>query len=131
MRWLGLSFWHCSWVSELELDVYHPAMYRIYMRKNDMDEPPPLEDGSSYGGKEKKKKIVDDDPDNLEERFYKYGVRPDWLTIHRIINHRYVIDNSASEPKKGTLPFISVQHTLYAVLYRTIYRYCKQAVISK
>ncbi|KAL3861735.1 hypothetical protein ACJMK2_007758 [Sinanodonta woodiana] len=38
-----------------ELDHTHhhspkeTAMYRIYMRKNDMDEPPPLEDGSSYG----------------------------------------------------------------------------------
>ena len=64
-------------------------MYRIYMRKNDMDEPPPLEDGSSYGGKEKKAKMCEgDDPDNLEDRFYKYGVRPDWLTIHRIINHK-------------------------------------------
>ena len=85
-----MSFWHCTWVTELELDVYHPAMFRIYMRKNDMDEPPPLEDGSSYGGKEKKAKRAErnEDPDNLEDRFYKYGVRPDWLTIHRIINHR-------------------------------------------
>lgn len=23
----------------------------------------------------------------MEERFYKWGVRPEWLTIHRIINH--------------------------------------------
>ena len=37
--------------------------------------------------------------------------------------------SSASEPKKGMLPFISVQHMLYAVLYRTSYRYCKRAVI--
>lgn len=50
-----------------------------------MDEPPPLEDGSSY-----KDKVKDEDPHNLEERFYRYGVRPEWLEIHRIINHTYV-----------------------------------------
>lgn len=76
--------WHCSWVSELQLDVYQTALLRMYIRKNDMDEPPPLEDGSSWGGKDKKKK----DDNNLEDRFYKYGVRPEWLLIHRIINHR-------------------------------------------
>ena len=38
--------------------------------------------------------------------------------------------SSAREPKKGMLPFILVRH-MYAVLYRTTYRNCKQAVISK
>ena len=65
-------------------------MYRNYIRKNDMDEPPPLEDGSSYGRDEKE---IQEDPHNLEERFYRYGVRPEWLQIHRILNHR-----SASQP---------------------------------
>ena len=60
-------------------------MYRNYIRKNDMDEPPPLEDGSSYGRDEKE---IQEDPHNLEERFYRYGVRPEWLQIHRILNHR-------------------------------------------
>ena len=53
-----------------------------------MDEPPPLEDGSSYGRDEKE---IQEDPHNLEERFYRYGVRPEWLQIHRILNHRSVI----------------------------------------
>jgi len=82
VKWLDMSYWHCSWVSELELDVYHPAMYRCYIRRVDMDEPPPLEDGSCY-----KDKMKEEDPDNLEDRFYRYGVRPDWLNIHRVINH--------------------------------------------
>lgn len=51
-----------------------------------MDEPPPLEDGSSY-----KDKMKEEDPHNLEDRFYRYGVRPEWLNIHRIINHMYVL----------------------------------------
>jgi len=69
-----------------QLDVHHPAMYRNYIRKNDMDEPPPLEDGSSYGRDEKE---VQEDLHNLEDRFYRYGVRPEWLQIHRILNHRF------------------------------------------
>lgn len=71
------------------MDVYQPLLLRMYIRKNDMDEPPPLEDGSSWGGKDRKKA---DDKNNLEERFYKYGVRPEWLQIHRIINHRSVAE---------------------------------------
>ncbi|BFZ23291.1 hypothetical protein BsWGS_26330 [Bradybaena similaris] len=82
IKWADMSYWHCSWVSELQLDVYHPALYRNYIRRVDMDEPPPLEDGSSY-----KDKMKEEDPHNLEERFYRYGVRPEWLNIHRIINH--------------------------------------------
>ncbi|GFO42503.1 chromodomain-helicase-DNA-binding protein 3, partial [Plakobranchus ocellatus] len=82
IKWADMSYWHCSWVSELGLDVYHPALYRNYIRRVDMDEPPPLEDGSSY-----RDKMKEEDPHNLEERFYRYGVRPEWLNIHRIINH--------------------------------------------
>ncbi|XP_052227577.1 chromodomain-helicase-DNA-binding protein Mi-2 homolog isoform X2 [Dreissena polymorpha] len=85
VRWHGLSMWHCDWVSELQLDVYQQPLTRMYIRKNDMDEPPPLEDGSSWGGKDRKR---DNSNDNLEDRFYKYGVRPEWLQIHRIINHK-------------------------------------------
>ncbi|CAH1776247.1 unnamed protein product, partial [Owenia fusiformis] len=84
IKWADMSYWHCSWITELQLDVYHPAMYRNYIRKNDMDEPPPIDDGSSYG----KRKSKTEDPHNLEERFYIYGVRPEWLNIHRIINHK-------------------------------------------
>lgn len=56
------------------------------MRKNDMDEPPPLDDGSYFKMSEKR---LEEDPHNLEERFYRYGVRPEWLLIHRIINAKY------------------------------------------
>ncbi|KAK7482613.1 hypothetical protein BaRGS_00026112 [Batillaria attramentaria] len=89
VKWLDKCYWHCDWISELALDVYHPAMYRNYIRRVDMDEPPPLEDGSSY-----KDKLKDEDPHNLEERFYRYGVRPEWLEIHRIINHTRQRDGS-------------------------------------
>lgn len=80
-------------------------MYRVYIRKNDMDEFFLLEDGSSYGGKDYKKqrkknrrrkdeeeeKEEEDDDSNLEEKFYKYGVRSEWFQINRIINYRQIV----------------------------------------
>lgn len=91
IKWQDKSYWHCSWISELQLDVFHPAKYQNYYRKMDMDEPPPLDDGSykEFGDKRLK---LEDDPYNLEERFYRYGVRPEWLQIHRVINHRTTRD---------------------------------------
>ncbi|KAL5015035.1 hypothetical protein ScPMuIL_009305 [Solemya velum] len=105
IKWLDMSYWHCSWISELQLDVYHPAMYRNYIRKSDMDEPPPLEDGSSYGSKDKHRNRQQKDLDNLEDRFYKYGVRPEWLQIHRVINHRHMRDGTWYLIKWKDLPY--------------------------
>ena len=39
IKWKELSYWHCTWVQEIQLDVYHPQSYRMYLRKADMDEP--------------------------------------------------------------------------------------------
>ena len=62
-------------------------LLRVYINKMDMEEPPPFEDGSSYGSKRTKHE-TERDPFNLEERFYRYGIKPEWLMIHRIINVR-------------------------------------------
>ncbi|XP_042180328.1 chromodomain-helicase-DNA-binding protein 5 isoform X4 [Oncorhynchus tshawytscha] len=90
VKWAGLSYWHCSWVSELQLELYHAVMYRNYQRKNDMDEPPPYDYGS---GEEElnneKRKSKDPEYAAMEERFYRYGIKPEWMVIHRILNHSY------------------------------------------
>ncbi|KAI5623007.1 chromodomain-helicase-DNA-binding protein 5 isoform X1 [Silurus asotus] len=90
VKWAGLSYWHCSWVSELQLELYHTVMYRNYQRKNDMDEPPPFDYGS---GEEElnneKRKSKDPHYAIMEERFYRYGIKPEWLIIHRILNHSF------------------------------------------
>lgn len=72
-------------------------MYRAYSRKNDMDEPPLLSDDESDSGSEdgkqlsptKKSKAKEEDQLNLEARFYRFGVSPEWMQIFRILNHRY------------------------------------------
>lgn len=38
------SYWHCEWITELQIDVFHPLMFRIYLRKWDMEEPPKFEE---------------------------------------------------------------------------------------
>ncbi|KAK7913431.1 hypothetical protein WMY93_013642 [Mugilogobius chulae] len=90
VKWAGLSYWHCSWVSELQLELYHTVMYRNYQRKNDMDEPPPYDYGS---GEEElnseKRKSKDPEYAVMEERFYRYGIKPEWMVIHRILNHSF------------------------------------------
>ncbi|KXJ04581.1 Chromodomain-helicase-DNA-binding protein 3, partial [Exaiptasia diaphana] len=70
-------------------------MYRAYSRKNDMDEPPMLSDDESDTSEEgdqpsptKKSKAKEEDKLNLEARFYRFGVSPEWMQIFRILNHR-------------------------------------------
>ncbi|KAL4667722.1 hypothetical protein H8959_006411 [Pygathrix nigripes] len=91
VKWAGLSYWHCSWVKELQqLELYHTVMYRNYQRKNDMDEPPPFDYGSGdEDGKSEKRKNKDPLYAKMEERFYRYGIKPEWMMVHRILNHSF------------------------------------------
>uniref|UniRef100_A0A4W3HFG3 Chromodomain helicase DNA binding protein 5 n=1 Tax=Callorhinchus milii TaxID=7868 RepID=A0A4W3HFG3_CALMI len=83
VKWVGLSYWHCSWVTELQLELQHTVMFRNFQRKNDMDEPPAFEYGS--GDDEGKRK--DPEQADMEQKYYRYGIKPEWLMMHRIINH--------------------------------------------
>lgn len=54
-----------------------------------MDEPPALDDGSSgLDVIKKENKNSRNKWENLEERFYRYGIRPEFLQVHKIINHK-------------------------------------------
>nr|XP_008121362.1 PREDICTED: chromodomain-helicase-DNA-binding protein 5 isoform X2 [Anolis carolinensis] len=89
-KWAGLSYWHCSWVKELQLELYHTVMFRNYQRKNDMDDPPPFDYGSGdEDGKIEKRKSKDPHYTKMEERFYRYGIKPEWMMVHRILNHSF------------------------------------------
>ncbi|KAK2513569.1 Chd5 [Columba guinea] len=90
VKWAGLSYWHCSWVKELQLELYHTVMYRNYQRKNDMDEPPAFDYGSGdEDNQREKRKSKDPQYAKMEERFYRYGIKPEWMMIHRILNHSF------------------------------------------
>lgn len=76
-------------------------MYRNYQRKNDMDEPPAFDYGSGdEDSQREKRKSKDPQYAKMEERFYRYGIKPEWMMIHRILNHRWVAHASVPEPRR-------------------------------
>ncbi|XP_041425345.1 chromodomain-helicase-DNA-binding protein 5 isoform X3 [Xenopus laevis] len=99
VKWAGMSYWHCSWVKELQLELYHTVMFRNYQRKNDMDDPPPYDYGSGdEDGKSEKRKNKDPLYAKMEEKFYRYGIKAEWMIIHRIMNHSF--------DKKGDIHYL-------------------------
>ncbi|XP_061573077.1 chromodomain-helicase-DNA-binding protein 4 isoform X2 [Cololabis saira] len=88
VKWCNLSYWHCSWVKELQLELNCQVMFRNYQRKTDMDEPPPVDFGGD-GDENKSTKRKNKDPlyIHMEEEFYRYGVKMEWLMLHRVLNH--------------------------------------------
>uniref|UniRef100_A0A4W4EMC9 DNA helicase n=1 Tax=Electrophorus electricus TaxID=8005 RepID=A0A4W4EMC9_ELEEL len=87
-KWQNMSYWHCSWVSELQLELHCQVMFRNYQRKNDMDEPPPIDFGGD-GDDDKSDKRKNKDPiyAQMEEKYYRFGIKMEWMMIHRILNH--------------------------------------------
>lgn len=101
IKWQNQSYWKCDWASEMQLDVFHNIAYRSYIRKHDMDEPPKFDemldeaDGRYKRIEKMAKSSKEEQRDlgvNLEEKYYRYGVRPEWLIVHRVINHRTMRD---------------------------------------
>ncbi|KAK5883339.1 hypothetical protein CesoFtcFv8_019677 [Champsocephalus esox] len=88
-KWSNLSYWHCSWVTELQLEIYCQVMFRNYQRKNDMDDPPPIDFGEGEEAAETSVKRKSKNPmyAELEEKYLRFGIKMEWLMIHRIINH--------------------------------------------
>ncbi|KAG7215551.1 hypothetical protein INR49_014718 [Caranx melampygus] len=64
-----------------------PVMFRNYQRKNDMDEPPPIDFGDGEEDKSVKRKNKDPMYAQLEEKYLRFGIKMEWLLIHRILNH--------------------------------------------
>lgn len=121
VKFHDMSYWHCDWVDEIQLDVFHTAMLKNYTRKTDMDEPPPLdneqyllkkrieealkaqeeeENGEINAGTGKKRpprktrETSSETEAMLEERYYRYGIRTEWLQVGRVINHKQLRDGS-------------------------------------
>ncbi|XP_037904696.1 chromodomain-helicase-DNA-binding protein Mi-2 homolog [Hermetia illucens] len=103
VKWHGQSYWRCDWVSELQLEVYHPLMIRVFTRKYDMEEPPKFEEtldetDNRYKriqrhkqGHASTEKTAEEE---LEEKYYRNGIKPEWLIVHRVINHRTAKDGT-------------------------------------
>ncbi|VVC33210.1 Hypothetical protein CINCED_3A015046 [Cinara cedri] len=93
VKWQDQSYWKCDWVSEVQMEVFHPITVRSYMRKYDMDEPPKLEEPlDELDNRWKRLREVGGDQAALEEKYYRYGVKPEWLLVHRILSHKHLRD---------------------------------------
>ncbi|KAM8924242.1 chromodomain-helicase-DNA-binding protein 4 [Pelodytes ibericus] len=99
VKWHAMSYLHCSWVTELQLELHCQVLFRNYQRKTDMDDPPAV-DYYNVEDEEKRRKRKNKDPKyvEMEEKFYRYGIKPEWMMIHRVLNH--------SVDKKGTVHYL-------------------------
>uniref|UniRef100_A0A8C7V8R7 Chromodomain helicase DNA binding protein 4a n=1 Tax=Oncorhynchus mykiss TaxID=8022 RepID=A0A8C7V8R7_ONCMY len=97
-KWSNMSYWHCSWVSELQLELHCQVMFRNYQRKNDMDEPPSVDFGEGDEEKSTKRKAKDPLYAKMEEKYYRFGIKIAWMMIHRILNH--------SQDKKNNVHYL-------------------------
>ncbi|XP_065060706.1 chromodomain-helicase-DNA-binding protein 5-like isoform X3 [Rhopilema esculentum] len=85
VKYQNLSYWKCRWIDEVQLEKYHAPLFRVFCRRNDMNDPPVPEDGTEENESEEE---TTEPKNNLEERFYKYGIKPEWLQINRILWHK-------------------------------------------
>ena len=98
MKYEGMSYWHCEWVSEAAVEVFHKILYRYYTTRNDMQNPPSAESlrETAEGEAADSGEVAEDDDEYekkyydpaLEKNFYRNGVRPQYLQIHRILNYK-------------------------------------------
>ena len=88
VKYDGLSYWHCDWVTEVQIEVYHKILWRCYVNRTDMVNPPStesLQDNNGEDDEQFNQKYYDP---KLDKTYYNNGVRPQWLRIHRILNHK-------------------------------------------
>jgi hypothetical protein len=87
----GMSYWHCDWVSEFQMERYHKILFRYYTSRNDMTNPPTAEQlkendgGCDRGGDDEDDELFDA---ALSDDYYKNGVRPEFLRVQRFLNYK-------------------------------------------
>ncbi|CAF4474141.1 unnamed protein product, partial [Rotaria magnacalcarata] len=86
VKYDGLSYWVCEWLPELQVEVHQSSLWRCYIKKiGDARQPQPTIDIEGEEDDEVSRRYYNP---KLEQRYYKYGVRPEWLCVHRILNHQ-------------------------------------------
>ncbi|KAJ3585173.1 hypothetical protein NHX12_013894, partial [Muraenolepis orangiensis] len=100
----GQSYWHCTWITELQLEIFHSVMYRNYQKKTDMDDPPAMDYGS--GEKRQKRRAKDPQFAILEDRYYNLDKRG---VYHYLVKWRdLTYDHSTWERDDLDIPHFSV-----------------------
>ncbi|CAF1303194.1 unnamed protein product [Rotaria magnacalcarata] len=88
VKYDGLSYWSCEWLPELQVEVHQSSLWRCYIKKiGDAKQPQPTVELDAEAEEDDEASRRYYNP-KLEQRYYKNGVRPEWLCVHRILNHR-------------------------------------------
>ena len=94
VKYDGLSYWSCEWLPELQVEVHQSSLWRCYIKKIGDSQHPTAGAGEGDGIGENEGEEEDEEVrrryynPKLEQRYYKNGVRPEWLWVHRILNHQ-------------------------------------------
>ncbi|CAI8044830.1 Chromodomain-helicase-DNA-binding protein 5, partial [Geodia barretti] len=91
VKWRGKSYWKCSWVSEMRLEVHRQVTLRTFMRKHNMETPPPSNLPPHVRHRHKRRSTTSHPDEKMEEQeltLLRAGVRPSSLLIQRVINKR-------------------------------------------
>lgn len=88
VKYDGLSYWSCEWLPELQVEVHQSSLWRCYIKKIGDARIPQLAVDMENEGEEDDEVSRRYYNPKLEPRYYKNGVRPEWLCVHRILNHR-------------------------------------------
>ncbi|KAI6653320.1 Chromodomain helicase DNA binding protein 4 L homeolog [Oopsacas minuta] len=88
VKWKDTSYWQCSWVGEVEMEVFEMHLLRNYMKRVDMTTPPPLETLDRRHRKMSSSLQEPFEMDETEQLLIRIGIRREWLHVHRIINTR-------------------------------------------
>ena len=78
----GKSYWKCLWVGEDQMKVFHTTMLRKYLQNEELEEVPATEVEDCTVEE------FDNDSSILSLKFFRFGVKPEWLQVQRIINAR-------------------------------------------
>eukprot|EP00053_Salpingoeca_punica_P019998 m.205742 g.205742 ORF g.205742 m.205742 type:complete len:1395 (-) comp17765_c0_seq1:329-4513(-) len=73
VKWKDRSYLHCEWVPEIQVQVQHPTLHRLYQRRHEEKETQANSEGES-----------DRDDDGL----WANGRKVTWTNVHRIISER-------------------------------------------
>lgn len=100
------------------------VMFRNYQRKNDMDEPPPIDFGEGEEDKCVKRKSKDPTYVHLEEKYLRFGIKMEWLMIHRILNHRSASTRPTVYNKDGLTHNFPIKNKTNENIFRLKFRFC-------
>lgn len=110
MKYVEYSYWDVEWVDEFQMKSHSFMMYSAFNRKNDMKTSMCYEDTEIETVADSSDPVIDLEnikESDLYDTFYRYGIKAEWLEIHRIIAIEKKKDQTMYLVKWRDLPYTS------------------------